>query len=93
MDQKDVFKQVVSFNKKAFDNTFNALVMFQDQTEVLFKGMLDQATWLPGDNKAAIMDWSKTYKKNREDFRKSVEDGFKKLEEFLTKPFPVEKAS
>jgi hypothetical protein len=92
MDQKDLFLQLVNFNKKAFDNTFNALVVFQDQSETLFKGVLDQANWMPADNKAAVGDWIKAYKKNREDFRKSVEDGFKKLEEFLNKPFPGEKA-
>ena len=93
MDQKDVFRQVVSFNKQTFENTFNALVMFQDQSEVLFNGMLDRATWLPEDGKKAVADWVKAYKKSREDFRKSVNDGFKKLEDFGTKPFANEKAS
>lgn len=92
MDQKEMFLQLVNFNKKAFENTFNALVVFQDQSETMFKGMLAQANWLPEDNKAAVGDWVKTYKKSREDFRKSVDDGFKKLEGFLTKPFPAGKA-
>jgi len=92
MDQKDVFRQMVSFNKQTFENTFNALVVLQDQSEALFNGMLDRATWLPEDGKKAVGDWAKSYKKNREEFRKSVNDGFKKLEEFGTKPFSTEKA-
>jgi hypothetical protein len=90
MDQKDLFLQLVNFNKKAFENTFNAVVVFQDQSESLFKGMLDQATWLPEDKKAGVGDWVKSYKKTRDDFRKSVDDGFKKLEELINKPFPGE---
>ena len=93
MDQKEVFRQLVNFNKQTFENTFNALVLFQDQSEALFNGMLDRATWLPEDGKKAVADWVKVYKKNREEFRKSVNDGFKKLDEFMTKPFPTEKAS
>ena len=93
MNQKDMFLQLVSFNKKAFENTFNAVVMFQDQSESLFKGMLDQATWLPEDKKTGVGDWVKAYKKTRDDFRKSVDDGFKKLEELVVKPFPGEKTA
>ena len=92
MDQKDVFRQMVSFNKQTFENTFNALVVLQDQSEALFNGMLDRATWVPEDGKKAVGDWAKSYKKNREEFRKSVNDGFKKLEDFINKPFSTEKA-
>ena len=93
MDQKDVFRQMVKFNKQTFENTFNTLVVFQDQSEVLFNSMLDRATWLPEDGKKAVNDWVKAYKKSREDFRNSVNDGFKKLEEFVTKSYGAEKAS
>jgi len=93
MDQKDIFLQMVSFNKKAFENTFNAVVVFQDQSESLFKSMLDQASWLPEDKKAGVGEWVKSYKKTRDDYRKSVDDGFKKLEELINKPFPGTKAA
>jgi hypothetical protein len=93
MDQKDVFRQMMKFNKQTFENTFNALVVFQDQSEALFNGMLDRATWMPEEGRKAVGDWVKAYKKNREDFRKSVNDGFGKLEDFMTRTFPTEKAS
>ena len=93
MDQRDMFLQMVSFNKKVFENTFNAVVAFQDQSESLFKGMLGQAPWLREDNKTGVGDWVKSCKKTRDDFRKSVDDGFKKLEELVVKPFPGEKAA
>ena len=63
MDQKDVFRQMVSFNKQTFENTFNALVVLQDQSEALFNSMLERATWLPEDGKKAVGDWAKTTEK------------------------------
>lgn len=92
MDQKETFRQMVNFNKKAFENTFSAMVMFQDQSEIMFTGMLEQATWMPGEGRKALEEWVKTYKKNREDFRKAVDDGFRKLEEFTSRPAAAEKA-
>ena len=32
MDQKQIAKQMMEFNKTAFDNTFNAMTVLQDQT-------------------------------------------------------------
>ena len=93
MNQKEMILQMVSFNKKAFENTFNAVVVFQDQSESLFKSMLDQAPWLPQDKKTGVGEWVKSYKKTRDDFRKSVDDGFMKLEELVVKPFPGEKTA
>ena len=35
MDQKLVLKQMIDFNKAAYNNTFNAFVILQDQAESL----------------------------------------------------------
>jgi hypothetical protein len=51
MDQKEIFRQMVDFNKGAFNNAFNAMVMVQDQTETLATTMLNQATWMPEEGK------------------------------------------
>jgi hypothetical protein len=83
MDQKQVFKQMIDFNKAAFDNSFNAMVMLQEQTEKATNTLLDQATWLPAEGKKAVKDWIKAYKKGRDDFKKAVEENFKKVEDFF----------
>ena len=33
MEPKQIAKQLVDFNKKAFDNSFDAMAVIQDQTE------------------------------------------------------------
>jgi len=84
MDQKQVFKQMIDFNKAAFDNTFNAMVMLQEQTEKMSNTLLEQATWLPAEGKQVINEWIKAYKKGREDFKKAIDENFKKVEVYFS---------
>ena len=51
MDQNQIFKQMLDFNKATFDNSFNAMVMVLEQTEKMINAMMDQATWLPEEGK------------------------------------------
>lgn len=83
MDQKQVFKQMVDFNKSAFNNAFAAMVMVQDQNETLATTMLSQATWMPEEGKKAVKEWVDTFKKGREEYKKTVDEAFNKVEEFF----------
>ncbi len=83
MDQKQILKQMIDFNKATFDNSFNAVIMLQEQTERMSNQLLDQASWLPEDGKKAIADWVNAYKTGRDDFKKNVDDSFKKVTEFF----------
>jgi hypothetical protein len=83
MDQSQVFKQMIDFNKAIFDNSFKAMVMVQEQTEKTVNTILEQATWLPEEGKKAIKDWASACKKGTEDFKKIVDDNFKKVEDFF----------
>ena len=85
MDQKQLFKQMVDFNKTAFNNNFNAMVMLQEQAERMTNTMLEQATWLPAEGRKAITDWADAYKKGRENFKKLVDDNFQKVDEYFSK--------
>ena len=83
MDQINMLKQMVEFNKTTFDNSFKAMVMLQEQTETMMNTMLGQATWLPEEGRKAIKDWVKAYKKGRDEFKKLVEESFEKVEDFF----------
>jgi polyhydroxyalkanoate synthesis regulator phasin len=83
MDQKAMFKQMVDFNKAALDNTFSAMATVQDQTEKMAKTVLEQATWLPEEGKKVISEWIQAHKKGRDDYKKLVDDNFKKVEDFF----------
>ena len=82
-EYSQMFKQMITFNKTAFDNSFNALVTLQEQTEKMVNAFLDQATWLPEEGKKVTLDWIQAYKKGCEDFKKVVDENFKRVEDFI----------
>jgi polyhydroxyalkanoate synthesis regulator phasin len=91
MDTGKMTKQMLDFHKATFDNTFNAMVMLQDQTEKMVNTFIAQATWLPEEGRKVVNEWLSAYKKGREDFKKVVDDNFKKVEDFFATTGKAEK--
>lgn len=85
MDPKQVFKQMLDFNRTSFNNTFNAMVMVQDQSETMAGSLVGQATWLPEEGKKAVQEWVNACKKGREEYKKLVDNAFEKVESFFNK--------
>ncbi|MGA7876675.1 MAG: hypothetical protein WCA08_13515 [Desulfoferrobacter sp.] len=83
MDQKQMLKQMIDFNKATFENAFTTMIMVQDQVEKSTSMLLEQATWLPKEGRKAIDDWVKAYKKGRESFKNTVDESFKNVEKFF----------
>ena len=83
MDTGKMTKQMLDFHKATFDNSFNAMVMLQDQTEKMVNTFIAQATWLPAEGRKVVNEWLSAYKKGRVDFKKLVDDNFKKVEDFF----------
>ena len=84
MDQKKLFKQMLDFNKSAFENSFNAMVMLQEQADRAGNTILDQATWLPEDGRKAVQDWVDAFKKGREEFKSMVDENYKRVEAYFS---------
>ncbi len=83
MEQNQIVRQMMDFNKKAFDNSFSAMSELQDQTEKLMMNFLDKAEWVPEEGKKAMQDWIANYKKSRNDFKAAADDGYRKVAEFF----------
>jgi hypothetical protein len=83
MDQNQLLKQMLDFNRTAFENTFNTITMLQEQVERVTNGCLEQATWLPKAGKTVINEWTNACKEGRESFKSSMDEGFKKAEAFF----------
>jgi hypothetical protein len=84
MESAKIAKQMIDFQKTMFDNTYNAMVLVQEQTERMAGTLLDQATWMPEEGKKAIRGWVEAFKNGREDFKKGVDENFKRVEDFFT---------
>jgi polyhydroxyalkanoate synthesis regulator phasin len=85
MDNQKIAKQMIQFNKTAFDNSFNAMTMVYEQNEKMVNTFLSQATWLPEEGKKAIEDWVSAYRNGCDDFKKLVDDNYAKVEAFFNK--------
>ena len=83
MDPKLIAKQMIVFNKTAFDNNFRAMQALQEQTEGLVNKFWDKSPMFPEEGKKVISDWMTAYKKGCEDFKSVVDDNFKKVEDFF----------
>ena len=83
MEKQQAFKQVMEFNRAAFDNTFNAMAMLQEQAERMIHLSLEQAVMLPKEGKKVFTEWLKACTKGSETFKKAVDDGFQKMAGFL----------
>lgn len=80
---KEIIKQMIDLHRKSFENYFSMMVMLQDQTEKILKPLVDQSPSMSDENKKMLDQWNNEYKKNRDDFKKAIENGYAKIEEFF----------
>ena len=83
METTQFAKQALGFQKTMLENSFNAMTMVQDQTEKMVNGYLDQLPWVTAEGKKTLQTSVDMTKKARDDFKKAVDEGFSKIEEFL----------
>ena len=89
MDNKQVLKQMLDFQKTTFDNAFSAMLMMQTQAEQMANNLLEQATWLPEDGRKVVTDWVAAYKQGRDEYKAYVDENFKKVEDFFADAKPA----
>jgi polyhydroxyalkanoate synthesis regulator phasin len=86
MNPKQIAKQMISFNKTAFDNNFSAMKALHEQTERIVNKFWEKSPMFPEEGKKAISDWMKAYKKGCDDFKTIVDENFKKVDDFFNEP-------
>ena len=84
MDANQMFKQMLEFNKAAFDNSYNAMLTIQEQNEKMFDTFLEQATWIPEEGKKLVREWTDACKKGSADFKKAADENYKKVADFFS---------
>ena len=83
MEPIKLVKQMIDFNKATFDNSFSAMILLQEQTEKMVSSFIEQATWMPEEGKKVLNDWVVSYKTGREQFKRSIDDSFQKVETYF----------
>ena len=84
MEPLKLAKQMIDFNKATFDNTFSAMVLLQEQMEKMVGAFMEQSTFLPAEGRKMLDEWVESFKKGRENFKKTVDEGFAKVEDYFT---------
>ena len=85
MDTTQMAKQTLGFQKTIFENSFNAMILVQDQTEKMLNSYIDNLPWVTEEAKKSLETSVEMGKKARDDFRNAVNDSYDKFEEMLEK--------
>ncbi len=83
MDTMWMAKQMIDFQKTAIENTYNAVTMLQDHTEMVSNTLFEQANWVPEEGRRVAGQWTETFKKGRNDLKAAMDDNYDKLSGML----------
>jgi len=70
---------MIDFQKTLFDNTYSVVTAMQDNSENMVNGFFNQFTWVTEEAKKPFNESVTFIKKAREDYRKTIDQGFEKL--------------
>lgn len=77
MDPTKIGLQILDFQKSAFNNTYNAMMQIQQQTEKMAEPLLK-------NNPVVPEEWKNMLKKNQHEMKKAIDDGFVKAESYFS---------
>jgi len=80
MEPVKIANQMIDFQRTTFGTSFNAMAMLQEQTEKMFNTSLEQTFWVPEEGRKIVNEWLESYKKGRENFKKAVDENFRKID-------------
>ncbi len=83
MNQFNLARQMIDFNRTTFDNTFGAMCMLQEQSEKMMNTFVEQAVWIPSEGKKAITDITAMFRKGCSEFKRAVDENFGKAEAYF----------
>lgn len=83
MEQKKIMKQLIEFNRTSFNNMYSTMVMLQEQAEKMAETLLAHPGLLPQEGKEVMKEWVKIFRAQRLEYKQTVDENFKKLEDFF----------
>ena len=84
MNSKFMGKRMLQYNKTSFEKSFSTMVNMQNNAEKMFQFWLNQTKGFPEEGRNFMFEWIDFYKKLRNDYKASVDEGYRKMEEFLS---------
>jgi Cft2 family RNA processing exonuclease len=85
METTQMTKQALGFQKTIFNNSFNAMVLAQEQTEKMLGSYIEKLPWATEESKKSLEVSVEMGTKACADFKKAVDEGYAKFEDMLEK--------
>ncbi len=76
MDMKNAMLQALDMQKTYFDNAYMVVEAVQDETHKALETFISHVPWIPSEGKTMMFECFSAFKKNRDDIKKAVDDGY-----------------
>ena len=73
---RDYQKQMLEFQKNAFDTSFESFVTFQEQQGRFISDLVERTTGIPEEGKEFVQQWVETFRRGREDYKATVDKSY-----------------
>jgi len=84
MNAKEIIKEtIIDTSRTAYNCSFDVLNAVQDQGEKALNAVLDQATWINGENRKAVDNWIGSVKDGENNVKTVLDENFKTFERLL----------
>lgn len=80
MEAEKLAKQMIGFQKTAFNHTFDMVMAVRDQSEKITRSWCEKNGILPDKSKKVMLEWDHVIKQNLEEYKKVINDGFNTIE-------------
>lgn len=77
-------KQMLQYNKTSFEKSFSVLVNMQNNAEKMFQFWVNHTKGFPEEGRNFMFEWIDFYRKLRDDYKTSVDEGYRKMEDLLS---------
>ena len=84
MNTSKISLQVLDFQKSAFNNTYNTLLKIQEQSEKIADSLIKDNTTIPDEGHRTLDELRLFCKKGQDEIKKTIDDGFVKVESFFS---------
>ncbi len=83
MKNKEIVKQLIELQKESFDKCFLATATIQDEAEKLLISFVRDMPGMNNGGGEVVDKWTDVFKKNRDNIKKAIDDGYNKLDTFF----------
>jgi hypothetical protein len=85
-------KQIVDFQKSAFDHTYQTAALLQEHMEKVTSTAFGEIGWVPEGGKRMVEEWTGNCRRGRDELKKAMDEHFDALSGALFQTVKVKSA-